>query len=130
MDMVAGQEHTTPSRGRKGRASIDCPEVVSETGVKTTLKFKAVPEEWDFKTHNLLKRAQFEDECVYLRWIAGVRKLQADECLAEAEELEAVGSLEARRDVAKVKRLQEEMKRLSESLISQGVDVASIMNKI
>ena len=117
-----GTEDTAAEKVQK----IDYPGLKNEKGEDVKLK-GGVPDDFDPKIHNSLKRKDFEDESQWFIMQAERCEAKAKSYREEAAEWKRLGSTQDRARAKKLLNMQKKFDALKEQLAAQGVDVDELL---
>ena len=99
-------------------------------------KLKVVPAEWDGVLHNGLRKADFAEEFTFKTWKADQleSKIQKDQAKLlglreEAETIKKFGDPKKRSQMKRAMRLTDQLSKLREQLMADGIDVDSLLSK-
>ena len=119
---TAAEKAAAKAERMKAYEERNHPAITAET------KLKEVPEDFNFKKHNPIKRKNFEREEFYFDYKVLECDYHRDMYLKRAEEARTLGSTTDRAKAKRLRSMQEKMAELRQQLESQGIDVDKLLD--
>ncbi len=121
-------EPVNPHADKAGR--IPYPGLQVDEDGAPTVKLKEIPEDWETKKHQALKRAYFQEEWMFFEFKAQQFDAKAIEYRKESEESKALGNSEDRAKRKKALAMAKRLETLKAELEADGVDVESLLASV
>ena len=90
-------------------------------------KLTAIPADFDFNTHRMIRKSQFDDEALFYELLAGKKEHEASQLRARAEEIRTLGSKADRAAARQLAKLKAKYEAISAKLAAQGLDPEALM---
>lgn len=118
-------EQSNPLADKQGR--IPYPGLQVDEDGTPTVKLTEIPEDFDVKQYQALKRAFFKEEWMFFEFKAQQFDAKAAEYRQEAEESKALGNSEDRAKRKKALAYAKKLEALKAELSADGVDVDALL---